>query len=134
MSLLGAKKSRKKPVVLVADDESEIRHLLKEALELYGFDVVEAVDGMEALRIFKEIRPNLVISDIYMPFLNGVVLLNKIKILAIYTPVILITGYSHYKQLLDGSRFPPDGFIEKPFSIEELHATVTRVISYKTRR
>jgi len=120
--------AREKPVALIADDDKDTRFFITKALELYGFEVVPATNGMEAFKLFKQTQPNIVITDIYMPFLNGVVLLNKIKEISVRKPVILITGYSHYRQLIESSRFPPDGFIEKPFSIEKLYKTISSVI------
>ena len=106
--------------------------VLCRALEELGFDTVEAGDGIQAYREFEREKPTLLISDIYLPYTNGIVLMNKIKVRSPRLSVILITGYSHYLQLLKGSRFPPDGFLAKPFTVAELYATVAQVLGLNT--
>jgi DNA-binding NtrC family response regulator len=117
------------PVALVVDDEEHVRETLAEALRTYGFDVLLAKDGQEAWELFQKHDPHIIISDIYMPRKNGLMLLKQIKEVAPRRTVILITGYHHYKQLVETSKFPPDGFLNKPFRIEDLYATITRAIS-----
>ena len=114
-------------LVLVVEDDGGTRHFIAEAIRAKGFNVLEASDGIEAYRLFDRERPDLVISDIYLPYTNGIVLMNKIKVHSPETKILLITGYSHYKQLLQGSRFPPNGFLTKPFSVEELYVAIGQV-------
>jgi CheY-like chemotaxis protein len=61
-----------RPVILVIDDSAEFRNLLREALTREGYDVVEAADGQEGLRLFDECRPDLVLLDIIMPEKDGI--------------------------------------------------------------
>ncbi|MCB2198408.1 response regulator [bacterium] len=118
----------RRAVALVVEDETETREVIAAAVENYGFRVVQAGDGIQAYRQFEREKPSIVISDIYLPYTNGIVLMNKIKVRAPRLPIILITGYSHYRQLLQGSRFPPDGFLAKPFTVDELYTTMNRVL------
>jgi DNA-binding NtrC family response regulator len=117
-----------RPVALVVDDEGGTREFLRQALETYGFSTFAAENGEEGWQLFQRKAPTLVVSDIYMPKTNGVVLLTRIKDVAPRLPVILITGYSHYRQLLESAKFPPDGFLAKPISVESLFDEITRVI------
>jgi two-component system, OmpR family, response regulator VanR len=117
-----------RPNVLIVDDDTLSRATLSEMMDNYGFDVIVASDGAEGLEKYKKFQPQLIITDIYMPHMNGVVLLNKIKSQAPNIPVILMTGFSHYKQLLEGTRFPPDGFLPKPISMDQLFETISTVI------
>lgn len=119
---------RTRPLVLIVEDDVQICQVLQKAMEEFGFDVITAGDGIQAYREFEHERPILIISDIYLPYTNGIVLMNKIKVRAPRLPMILITGYSHYRQLLQGSRFPPDGFLSKPFTVQELYASVAGVL------
>lgn len=121
--------ARKRPLVLVVDDERGVRDTLAEALAVYGFEVLTAADGQEAWEIFQEKDPALVISDIYMPRMNGLMLLKQIKEVSPQRAVILATGYHHYKQLIETNSHPPDGFVNKPFRIEALYEAIARVIS-----
>ncbi len=110
----------KKFKILVVDDEAVTRILLRRVNNHFGFETVEAEDGEEGWKLFKETDPDLVISDIYMPNMNGIQLLSNIKKCNKNFKVILITGYSNFHGMLDMCLYPPDGFLEKPFKIEDL--------------
>ena len=68
-----------KPVVLLVDDDDNLREIIKAKLEAAGFSVAEAKDGEDGLRKTKEIRPDLVLMDVQMPKMNGIESLSKIK-------------------------------------------------------
>ena len=84
-----------KPVVLLVDDDDNLREIIKAKLEAAGFSVAEAKDGEDGLRKTKEIRPDLVLMDVQMPKMNGIESLSKIKsdpdIAS--TKVIFLTNY-----------------------------------------
>jgi len=115
------------PKVLVVDDDDKIRILLLDTLSALGYNTIGAKDGEEALTLLEEQKPDLVISDIKMPRLNGLSLLRNIKNKDPKIPVLMITGYNFTytkDQALDGGA---DGFLAKPFrigKIEELMQTV----------
>ena len=113
--------------VLIVDDESEIVRLLTEIVTTIGWVAVGARDGMEAYELFKRDRFDLVITDIYMPRMNGLELLVKIKHDNARTPVMLITAYSHFKQLIQSLRCKPDGFLQKPFDISDLITSIGKI-------
>jgi YesN/AraC family two-component response regulator len=115
-----AKVADRKVKVLIADDEEIIRNRLKELGEKLGFEVYAAHDGVDGWEIFRDIKPDLAILDIYMPRMNGLLLMHKVKELAPDVPVILITGFLHYEQLIQKDRIKPDGFIIKPFHLEKI--------------
>ena len=108
------------PKVLLVDDDPDMLDVLDTAMQSLGFETILARDGDEGWDAFQRHKPRLVISDIYMPRKNGVVLLDQIKENNYDTVVILITGYAHFRQLMAHSRFPPDGFINKPFNLKDL--------------
>jgi DNA-binding NtrC family response regulator len=112
--------SQEKPTVLLVDDDPDMLDVLDTALQSLGFTTLLAHDGEEGWNLFTQYQPNLVISDIYMPKKNGVILMDQIKEINFETVVILITGYAHYRQLTANSRFPPDAFLSKPFSLKDL--------------
>ncbi|TKJ42529.1 hypothetical protein CEE37_02245 [candidate division LCP-89 bacterium B3_LCP] len=118
--------------LLVADDEPVIQQSLKKVGELLGLEVVTVGDGQEAWDSFGTEMPDLVITDIYMPKMNGLTLLNKIKEGRPDCPVILITGYTHYQQLTrndNGLKFNPDGFMTKPFELKKVVQEIVKLIS-----
>ncbi|TKJ42528.1 hypothetical protein CEE37_02240 [candidate division LCP-89 bacterium B3_LCP] len=106
--------------LLVVDDEDIIRNRLKELGERLGFLVHVARDGQDGWETFKREKPDLAIVDIYMPKMNGLLLMHKIKENSPTCPVILITGFLHYEQLIQKDRIKPEGFIIKPFHLEKI--------------
>jgi len=114
--------------LLVADDEAIIRTRLKELGENLGFSVVTAADGVEAWQAFLTEQPDLVILDIYMPRMNGLVVLSKIKGAVPECPVILITGFLNYEQLVNVSSVKPDGCIIKPLNSMKTGALMLKLV------
>ncbi|TKJ42530.1 hypothetical protein CEE37_02250 [candidate division LCP-89 bacterium B3_LCP] len=113
--------------MLVADDEPAVLDNLRKIGEMMNFEVHAAKDGKEAWEVFSSVKPDVVISDIYMPFMNGIFLLNKIKEANENTLVILITGYAHFKQLVARNNHKPDGFLTKPFDLHKIFDMVTKL-------
>ncbi|MBZ0263676.1 response regulator [bacterium] len=120
-----------KPLVLVADDESDLLDVLDEQLRAIGFETILANDGMDAWEKFQEFGPVMVITDIHMPRMNGITLLKQIKETDEEVIVIVITGYSHYQQLIQYVPNPPDAFLQKPFNMETLIKSIR--LAYKNR-
>lgn len=106
--------------ILVVDDEAIARNLLHRVNDYFGFETVEAEDGEEGWALFQDIEPDIVISDIYMPNMNGIQLLSSIKRYDSTSKVILITGFPNFRRMVKTCPYCPDGFLEKPFKIEEL--------------
>ncbi len=115
--------------VLVVDDEPGVRRLTTRMLEGEGFLVSEAGDGLEALHIIRSSGSefDIVISDIVMPRLNGVDLLQNIVSVQPDLPVILMSGFGHAR-LTELGLAPPCGILMKPFPAEALIAEVRRCI------
>ncbi|MDK9699542.1 MAG: response regulator [bacterium] len=113
--------------VLIVDDEVEIVRLLSEIISTVGWEAVGARDGLDAYELFKREKFDLIITDIYMPRMNGLELLAKVKKDKVEMPVMLITGYSHFKQLLQSLRYKPDGFLQKPFDVSELILSIGNI-------
>lgn len=117
--------------VLVVDDDDKIRILLLDTLSALGYSTIGAKDGEEALALLEEKKPDLVISDIKMPKLNGLSLLRNIKNKDPKIPVVMITGYniSYTKdQALDSGA---DGFLVKPFRIGKIEELMQTVLGMK---
>lgn len=118
--------------LLVVDDEDIIRKRLRELGEKLGFTVHTANDGAEGWDKYKEVQPDLAILDIYMPRMNGLLLMHKIKEINPECPVILITGFLHYEQLIQRDRIKPEGFIIKPFHLEKIANLILELVDKKT--
>jgi len=112
------------PKCLLVDDDESMLAMLSQCVEALGFEPVLAHDGDEGFTIFREVHPDLVVSDIHMPNRNGLLLLHDIKLSNPNVPVILITGWLHYRAALNMETAQPDAFMEKPFSLERLQETI----------
>jgi DNA-binding NtrC family response regulator len=112
------------PKCLVVDDSESMLRVMSMFMEHLGFDPLTAADGDEGIAIVREQHPDLVVSDIHMPNRNGLLLLQDIKSLNPELPVILVTGYIHYKSDVNSVSVKPDAFMEKPFTLDELKDTV----------
>jgi two-component system cell cycle sensor histidine kinase/response regulator CckA len=115
--------------VLVVDDEPAVRRFASRALVDAGFGVYEAADGAEALDLLHEGAADLdiVLTDIVMPRLNGVQLLQSLSTLRPDLPVILMSGYGT-TQLAERGIASPCGVLSKPFSTDTLVAEVRRCL------
>ena len=110
--------------VLVVDDEVEIRRVISEALS--SFDVVEAGNGVEALKAFEDEPADLVITDIKMPEMDGVALLNELRS---QNPDLPVLGLSGYIEEEDIGQHKFDGFVRKPLKLEEFRQLVDATLS-----
>jgi DNA-binding response OmpR family regulator len=113
--------------VLVVDDDPDIRGLLRELLDRRGFDVTEARDGQEALRVFFTERPDLVVLDVAMPVLDGWKTLERIRELS-DVPVVMLTARTTELEKTRGLRAGADDYVTKPFGRQELLARVDAVL------
>lgn len=108
--------------VLVVDDETAVRGLVKSALERAGLRVLEAQDGIEALRVLDTQKPDLLLSDIVMPRMDGVRLAIEVAQRAPDVPILLMSGFTSEP----GPAAQAKDFLRKPFAPGALVATVIR--------
>ena len=113
-------------LILVVDDEENIRWLYKEELEDEGYNIKAAASGEEALQMVPAIKPDLVVMDIKMPGLSGVDTLIKIKEMDKNIPVILCSAYGDYKQ--DFTTWASDAYVVKAASLDELKKAIREVL------
>ena len=112
-----------RPKILVIDDEPEIRELLVEFLDLLGYEGVMAGDGEEGLRLFKEAKFQLVLTDLGIPKLSGIEVAERIKSISPKTFVVLITGWGNE---IKASSFV-DYILTKPFKLDMLKTLLNKV-------
>ena len=114
--------------ILVAEDESLIRMDIVETLKDQGFDVVgEAGDGLKAIQLAKELKPDLMVMDIKMPDLDGLSAAEKISELRI--PVVFLTAFNQQELVARASEVGAMAFLVKPFSPEDLLPAIEVAIS-----
>ncbi|MGI6772151.1 MAG: response regulator transcription factor [Clostridiales bacterium] len=109
--------------ILIADDEADIRNLIKLSLEENGYTVFPAQNGKEALDILKAEDINLAILDVMMPVMDGFNLLRKIRENSTI-PVIMLTARNDEMDKVLGLNLGADDYLSKPFSVSELVARV----------
>jgi len=120
--------SSRRQKILVVDDEQFMVHTLAKILEVLGYDVVSAFGGREAYEKFVAERVDLVVSDVHMPDMNGIELMTSIKSRDPEFPVILVTGYGVEDARKTAGEYHADGFLGKPFRIEELRQIIEKTL------
>jgi CheY-like chemotaxis protein len=110
--------------ILVADDDKSIQDVVSRLLEVMGFEVALAGNGIEALAVFLESSFDLVLTDLQMPAMDGLSLARHIKERSPSTPVILLTGSDRETVRKKVERAPVDSVIFKPFGLKDLQRTV----------
>jgi DNA-binding response OmpR family regulator len=119
--------------VLVADDDRDVRNLVRALLERAGYEVVEAADGGECLRALHESRPDLIVLDVRMPVLDGWEALERIRAIA-DVPVLMLTVHGDELDRVRGLRAGADDYVQKPFGRQELLARVMSLLRRATSR
>jgi signal transduction histidine kinase len=112
--------------ILLVDDEEGIRKVLSIALSDMGYHVRTAENGVEALRIFKDERPPIVLTDIKMPEMDGIELLRRLKKVSPDTEVIMITGHGDMDLAIKSVKYEATDFVTKPINDEILEIALNR--------
>ena len=113
--------------VLVVDDDSNIRQVVRFALEKAGFSVIEARDGGEALAMFERSRPELVVLDIMMPELDGTEVCRTLRRTS-QVPIVFLSSRDDEVDRIVGLELGGDDYVTKPFSPRELVARIRAVL------
>ena len=112
-----------KKTILIVDDEKMIINLLTHNLEKEGYNVIEAKDGLEAIDIAQEKKPDLILLDIMLPKLDGLSVCKRIKNM-MNVPILMVTAKDEELDKILGLELGADDYITKPFSVRELLARV----------
>ena len=120
--------------IVVAEDEEGIRNILTEALENEGYEVAPASDGSGALNTVNSMynegkHIDLLISDIKMPLMNGLELIENLEKRRIFVPVLVLTGYGDKELLIELLRRGCRDYLDKPFKLSELMKRVETVVT-----
>jgi len=118
--------------VLVVDDEERIRSSLRGILSDEGFRVLDTGDAPAAMEIIAREHPALVLLDIWMPEMDGIELLRRIKTTRPEVEVIMLSGHGNIQSAVAATRLGAADFIEKPFSLDGLLASISRVLAHET--
>jgi two-component system chemotaxis response regulator CheY len=116
--------------ILAADDSASMRQMVGFTLKGAGYEVVDAVDGVDALNKAKAESFDLVLSDVNMPNMDGIELVKNLRTLPNYkfTPILMLTTESGTDKKMAGKQAGATGWIVKPFNPEQLLNTIKRVL------
>ena len=116
--------------VLVCDDERHIVRLIQVNLERQGYNVVTAFDGKEGLEKIRSEKPNVVVLDVMMPYMDGFEVLKTIRREpeTENLPVIMLTAKAQDKDVFEGYHYGADMYLTKPFNPMELVTFVKRIV------
>ncbi len=113
--------------ILVVDDEPRIREVVGQYLELEGYEVLKASDGLEALRLAQAKPPDLVILDVMLPGIDGFEVCRRLRMESA-VPILMLTARAEEADQLEGFGLGTDDYITKPFRPRELIARVQAII------
>lgn len=116
--------------ILIVDDEERIREVVKEYCLMEKYDVIEASDGLEALKMVKNNDIDLIVLDVMMPKLDGLSAFSKIKEIKKIPTIILSARSEEYDKLV-GFELGVDDYVTKPFSPKELMARIKVILKRK---
>ena len=116
--------------LVIIDDSAVFRKIVSVHLKNAGFDVTEAVDGVDGLEKLKAGKPDLIVCDVNMPNMDGITFLKTVKQDPEnkFTPIVMLTTESQEEKKKEGLDAGARAWLTKPFSPEDLLATITKLI------
>jgi len=116
--------------ILAVDDSTTMRQMVSFSLRQAGYDVVEAVDGFDALAKLRSMRVDLMITDLHMPRLDGIELIRRVRSEPghRFTPILMLTTETQAAKKVEGQQAGATGWIVKPFEPQQLLKVVKRVL------
>jgi signal transduction histidine kinase/DNA-binding response OmpR family regulator/streptogramin lyase len=120
--------------ILVVEDDDDIRQYILDELK-HDFKLKEATNGVEGLTIAQETVPDLIISDVIMPEMDGIELCNKLKedITTNHIPIIILTAKSSDEDMLEGLKHGADSYLTKPFNIDLLKVNIDNLLKSRSK-
>lgn len=112
-----------RPRILVVDDEPQLIRVLRTGLKSRGYDIRAAADGLAGLELFTDWRPDLVITDLAMPNVDGLEFCRRLREIS-QVPIIVLSAKGEEKTKVEALDIGADDFVTKPFGIDELLARV----------
>lgn len=120
--------------LLLVDDEPELRRVFRRSLERAGYAVVEAADGKAALELSRQMDFELVVSDICMPLMTGLELLERLLVESPDVPVLFVSGSTNFMDLATARDCGAFDFLQKPVDLAELRTRAAVAVEENQRR
>ncbi len=117
-------------IIMTVDDSASVRQMVSFTLKEKGYEIVEAVDGRDALEKLSKTQVHMLITDLHMPNMDGITLIQSVRDLRSYRfiPIIMLTTESQVSRKMEGRKAGATGWIVKPFKPEQLLAVVKKVL------
>lgn len=125
-----------KPIyrILIVDDEENVRLMLETAFTLSGHHTLTARNGKEALQLYRDSQPDVVLMDIRMPELNGLEALSRMQTINPKIPVVLMTAYAAVETAVEALRNGAFDYVIKPFDLDELNLVINRALQLQSMK
>lgn len=116
--------------IMSVDDSTSVRQMVSFTLKTAGYDVVEAEDGLDALKKLEEKSVNMILTDLNMPNMGGIEMIREVRSGSShkFVPIIMLTTESQAEKKMEGKAAGATGWIVKPFKPEQLLAVVKKVL------
>jgi two-component system response regulator (stage 0 sporulation protein F) len=121
-----------RPKVLIVDDEESSRFFYSEELRTEGYDPIQAKNGKEAIRMLKDIKPDVIVLEIVMPVMDGMETLGRIIGHHKDIPIILHSSYSHHRE--NFMRWAADAYVTKSSDSGELKETMRNLLEREEKK
>jgi len=120
---------KKHPTLLLVEDEDDVRNFIREYFET-TYQIIQAHDGTEGLAMAIRYNPDIIISDVIMPLMDGVEMCQKLKedIRTSHIPIILLTARTSLESKIEGLETGADAYIEKPFSLDLMEVQINNLL------
>ncbi|WP_020599492.1 response regulator transcription factor [Spirosoma panaciterrae] len=116
------------PTVLLIEDEPALGMIVKDSLEVRGFTVRYAADGVEGLTLFREEPPDIIVADVMMPHMDGFSLTQQIRQTDPDVPILFLTARSQTADVVRGFELGGNDYLKKPFSLDELIVRINALL------
>lgn len=114
--------------ILLVEDEATLSMIVADMLRREGYEVIQASDGLDGLRLFEEERPDAVIADVMMPHLDGFQMVRKLRKSDDRVPVLFLTARGSIEDIVTGLELGANDYLKKPFSMQELLARLKALL------
>ncbi|TSA26287.1 MAG: sigma-54-dependent Fis family transcriptional regulator [Bacteroidetes bacterium] len=114
--------------ILIVDDEPAVRYSFKKLLKEENLEVLEAADGVDAMRIFRQKMPDLVVMDIEMPGMTGLETIRRLKEINPQIPVIVMTAFGSTDRVIEAMKQGAYEYLEKPFDIGKMRSVIREAL------
>ena len=122
-----------KAKILLIEDEVHIAEGIKINLNLSGYDVVAADDGIKGIDLWEKEKPNLIILDIMIPKMDGLSVLKQIRATDLDTPILVLSAKDKVEDRIEGLSYKADDYISKPFHLKELLLRIEALLKRSLR-